>query len=174
MTSLRQVRGVDSPITRLALDLEATSSFIEGNHLSEEQMVAYSIGVIPDTDRRRLDLHLATCSKCVDELEHLIEIDEFLEVSSMNTRLSSISNQALVTTKKKISWKGFFKLAAAANVFLILLLILNPLAPTDTKQVNSVVESQMADRSSVELFLDCFLVGFANSEGVWQVDDSPP
>jgi invasion protein IalB len=67
------VRPTSAQIEQILADLRHVPPAPAGDHLSEDELIRYSMDMVSGDELERLDRHLASCAKCCDEVIDLME-----------------------------------------------------------------------------------------------------
>ncbi len=80
LTGCAECRQKSKEMERLAIDMQKYGAELMTEHIASEQLVIYAEArsALNDSDRRRIEMHLASCEGCREELDILRQVDDFL------------------------------------------------------------------------------------------------
>lgn len=87
-----------------------------GDHLTDEEFIAYAMGTLPADEVARLDVHLDSCLECAAEVERLQEAAAFWDSPEGRQRLANLRERVL----KKLIPPLWERLAAALRNLVLL------------------------------------------------------
>ena len=102
--SLKKTPITPAQLRRLADDIKALPNQPEGDHPTDEELVAYAMESSElDSDKMRtMDAHFASCEKCAAEIQRLLDVSEAWRGPAGKARLASLSQRIRSTVRTKV------------------------------------------------------------------------
>lgn len=110
--------------------------FIQSSCLTNSEMIEYLSGKLSEKDKRRIEIHIADCEMCNDELEGLSNMKNIndlpLIISSINNeidlKIQEIFFNAATVSSKKFNLKRILSVAASVALLITIGFVINNLA----------------------------------------------